>query len=52
MKTVHEKCLAATHAVTTVEAFVAGAASDGYMAAGITGRCIALHAFSSSVYGI
>ena len=44
--------LTATHTVTTVEAFVAGAAADGDMSAGITGRRIALHILGSGVHGV
>ena len=44
--------LAATHAVAAVQTFIAGTAADGYMAAGIAGRGVALHAFRSSVNGV
>ena len=43
--------LRATHAVTTVQTFIAGTATNGDMSAGITGRRIALHVFGSGVYG-
>jgi len=36
--------LATAHAVTTIQAFIAGAAADRDMAAGVTGGSIALHA--------
>lgn len=44
--------LAATHAVTAIEAFIAGSAADGNMSAGITGRGIALHALRGCIDGI
>ena len=37
--------LAATHTVSTIQTFVAGAATHGDVAAGIAGWCIALHTF-------
>ena len=46
------KKLAATHAVSAVQAFVTGAAAYGNMPAGITCRCIALHALGSRIYRI
>jgi hypothetical protein len=44
--------LAATHAIATIQAFVTSSASDGYMSAGVTSRCIALHIFSGCIYSI
>lgn len=44
--------LAASHAIATVEAFIAGAAADGYVTTSIAGGCITLHAFSSRVHSI
>ena len=44
--------LTATHTVTAIQTFVTGAAAYCYVAAGVTGRCIALHTFSCSIYGV
>jgi len=44
--------LTATHTVATIQAFVAGTTADGDMAAGITGRRIALHIFGRGIYCI
>jgi hypothetical protein len=44
--------LAATHAVATIEAFVTGTTPDGDMTAGVTGRCIALHALRGRIYRV
>ena len=44
--------LTATHAVTAVQTFVTGAAAYGDVSAGVTGGCIALHAFSCSIYSV
>ena len=46
------RVLAATHAVAAIQAFVTGAAADGDMAAGITGRRVALHVLRRCVHGI
>ena len=40
-----DRGLTAAHAVPTIQTFVAGAATHGDVAAGITGWCIALHTF-------
>src|SRR4051812_3683984 len=42
--------LRATHAIAAIQAFIAGAAADGDMSAGITGWCVALHAFGCRIY--
>ena len=44
--------LATTHAVAAVQTFVAGTAAYGNMPAGVTGRCIALHALGCCIYRI
>ena len=44
--------LTTPHTITAIQTFVAGSAPHGNMSAGITGRCIALHTFSSGIHGI
>jgi hypothetical protein len=44
--------LTATHAVSAIQTLVTSAAPHGDMSAGITSRCIALHAFGGHVHGI
>ncbi len=46
------KKLTATHAVSAVQTFITGSATDRDMTAGITGRRITLHAFSCCIYCI
>ncbi len=41
--------LAAAHAVSAVQAFITGSATDRDMTAGITGGSITLHAFSCCI---
>ena len=43
---------AAPHTIAAIQAFIAGAAADGDMTTGITGRGIALHASGGCVDGI
>ena len=51
--TFHPNCsLTTPHTITAIQTFVAGSAPHGNMSAGITGRCIALHAFSSGIHSI
>jgi hypothetical protein len=44
--------LTTTHAVTAIQALIAGTAADGDMATGIAGRGIALHAAGGCVDGV
>ena len=44
--------LTATHTIAAIQAFIAGAAANSDVAAGIAGRCIALHIFGGCVYGV
>ena len=46
------KYLTATHTIAAIQAFVAGAAADGNVAASIAGRCVALHAPRRCVDGL
>jgi hypothetical protein len=41
--------LTATHTIAAIQAFVAGPAPNSDMAAGITGRSVALHAFGRRI---
>ena len=51
--TFHPNCsLTTPHTITAIQTFVAGSAPHGNMSAGITGRCIAVHAFSSGIHSI
>ena len=44
--------LGTPHAIPAIQTFIASAAPDGDMSAGITGRCIALHAFCRRIYSV
>ena len=44
--------LAASHAIAAIQAFVAGAAANGDMSAGVAGRGVALHAPGRRIDGI
>lgn len=41
--------LTAAHAIAAIQTFIAGTTANGDMSAGVTGRCIALHAFSCCI---
>jgi hypothetical protein len=46
------KLLTASHTITTIQAFITSAASDGNMSANITGRRITLHTFGCHIHRI
>ncbi len=52
MFVLNQTILTAAHAVSAIQAFVAGAAAYGDMSAGIAGRCIALHALGGCIHRI